>query len=141
MPGIHFFQDHISFRFPHISKTKTWLHEAALSRKSTISDLNYIFTDDQHLQVLNYRFLKHDELTDILTFERSENPNLIEGDIYISYERVRENSKTYRQPLSDELHRVMIHGLLHLLGLGDGSPAEKEQMRKLENHYLALRSW
>lgn len=141
MPGIHFFQDHISFRFPHISKTKTWLHEAALSRKSTISDLNYIFTDDQHLQVLNCRFLKHDELTDILTFDRSENPNLIEGDIYISYERVRENAKTYRQPLRDELHRVMIHGLLHLLGLGDESPAEKEQMRKLENHYLALRSW
>ena len=141
MPGIQFFQDHISIRFPQIRKTKAWLHEAALSQKSTISDLNYIFTDDQHLQVLNYRFLKHDALTDILTFDRSENSNLIEGDIYISYERVRENSKTYRQPLRDELHRVMIHGLLHLLGLRDGSPAEKEEMRKLENHYLALRSW
>jgi probable rRNA maturation factor len=141
MPSIRFFQEDIAFRLPQIRNTRNWLQEVAASRHKTIADLNYIFTGDAYLHRLNLEYLRHDTFTDILTFDRSEQADCLSGDIYISLDRVRDNAGKFGQPFRDELHRVMVHGLLHLAGLNDGNRSEKEEMRKLENHYLALRSW
>ena len=88
---------------------------------------------------INEKYLKHNTLTDIITFNQSTDQNLIEADIFISIERIRENSKKLNIPFKEELHRVMIHGVLHLLGFNDKIDPEKKEMRKKENHYLALR--
>ena len=84
---------------------------------------------------MNQAYLKHETLTDIITFDQSENPGIIEGDVYISYERVQENAKKFDSE-SDELYRVMVHGLLHLCGYKDKKPGEVRLMREKEQHYL-----
>ncbi len=101
-------------------------------------DLNYIFCSDDYLIQLNKQFLKHNTFTDIITFNLSEKEDMIKGEIYISTERVAENAKNFKSSYSNELHRVIIHGVLHLCGFEDKSKKEKEQMRLLENENLKL---
>ena len=108
------------------------IHTLALS-------INYIFTSDQYLLDINKQYLNHDYLTDIITFNNSTSNNLLEADIFISIERVKDNAKALQVQFIDELHRVMIHGILHLLGFDDKTEHDKAEMRKKENHYLALR--
>lgn len=85
----------------------------------------------------NRKYLKHNTLTDIITFPAEEEEGLVSGDIYISLPRVKENARKYKQRFKDELNRVMIHGILHLIGYDDQKAKEKENMHKLEDHYLA----
>ncbi len=100
-------------------------------------EINLIFCDDNFLSTLNSKYLKHKSLTDIITFDYSTEMELL-GDIYISSERVRENSKIYSQPYFMEILRVMIHGFLHLCGYKDKKLEEKELMTKKENQYIAI---
>ncbi len=116
-----------------------WIKEVARREKKTIKEINYIFCSDEYLLQLNQGFLNHKTLTDIITFDNSEGKNGLEGEIYISIERVQENAIKFNTEFEDELHRVMIHGVLHLIGYKDKKPSEKALMRKKEEACLSLR--
>jgi probable rRNA maturation factor len=138
MPGIHFFNEGTAFKLPHPRKTSAWIKKVVQSEKSEVGDLNYIFCSDSYLLRVNQQYLNHDTYTDIITFGLSEGPS-IEGDIYISIPRVRENARNQKVSFHDELDRVMIHGILHLLGHSDKTPRKKVLMRKKEDACLSLR--
>lgn len=139
MESIHFFNEQIDFRLNNKTKLRSWLRSAIHQHKKKISSINFIFTSDNLLLEINKKYLKHNTYTDIITFDQSSKPNKIEADIYISLDRVSFNSIKLKTSFEEELHRVMIHGVLHLLGYKDKTKEEKEEMRKKENHYLALR--
>lgn len=138
-PGIRFFTEQTEFSLPHPRKTTRWLKLVAGKEKASVGELNYIFCTDPYLHDINKRFLKHDTYTDIITFDNSTTPGSIEGDIYISLDRVRENAGKYNVTFDEELHRVMVHGVLHLAGYADKSLSEKQLMKKKEDAYLSLR--
>lgn len=139
--GIYFFCEDISFNPPPLRSTRTWLKEVASGENKSIGKLNYIFCSDAYLLKINLDYLNHDTLTDIITFDNSETENVIEGDIYISVDRVRENAERFKAPFIKELHRVMVHGLLHLVGYNDKTLRQKRMMRKKESSYLSLREF
>ena len=114
-----------------------WIGRILISEKFQEGDLTYIFCDDDYLLNINERFLDHDTYTDIITFDYTEG-KLISGDIFISVERVKENAITYREKFDDELRRVMVHGLLHLIGYGDKEEGDIEVMREKENEKIKL---
>lgn len=130
------------FLFPFLltdrRRLKIFIKELSIREGKPLGSLDYIFCSDDYLHDINMRFLQHDDLTDIITFDLSESKNSIEGEIYISIERVRENARLFKTGFTQELHRVMFHGVLHLFGYGDKSPADKKRMRKKEDECLAL---
>ena len=136
--NVHFFAEGTDFKLPHPRKTSNWINTVAREEKKSIISINYIFCTDSYLLQMNQGYLNHDTLTDIITFDYSEKSNL-EGEVYISIERVKENSEIFNRPFDEELHRVIIHGLLHLMGFGDKSAVEKTRMRKKEEACLSLR--
>ena len=138
MPGIHYFSKGTTFKLPQPRKTSSWIQKIARSEKASIAELNYIFCSDTYLLGINQQYLAHDTYTDIITFDLGEGES-IEGEIYISIPRVRENARTHKVLFQNELDRVIIHGLLHLLGYSDKSPRKKELMRKKEDACLSLR--
>jgi len=140
MSSIHFFSHEVRFTLKKPRKVKSWINRVVEKEGATIREINYIFCSDPYLLSLNQGFLKHNTFTDIITFDNSEDPSSLEGEIYLSIERVKENAKKYNVPLEDELDRVMIHGILHLLGYKDKKPAEKALMRKKEEACLSLRN-
>jgi rRNA maturation RNase YbeY len=123
---ISFHTEELAFQLPEKLKHKQWLKAVAAEEGKKMGELNYVFCTD-------------DTLTDIVTFDNSENPNLIEGDIFISYERVLENGEKLNTAES-ELQRVMVHGLLHLCGYKDKAKADKSLMTAKEDYYLAKRN-
>lgn len=133
---IHFHYEDISFKVPSGIKAKSWLKRVAEAEGSSIQEINYIFCSDAYLLKINKEHLNHNFLTDIITFDNSENPLIIEADIFISIDRVKENAEIFKQPFPIELKRVMVHGLLHLLGYKDKSAKDKLKMREKENEYL-----
>ncbi len=139
MGNIHFISEYIEFTLKLKTKLRQWIKSTIEHNHKKLQLINYIFTSDDYLLKINKQYLDHETLTDIITFDQSSNPNLVEADIFISIERVKENSKKLKVLFSDELHRVMIHGILHILGYNDKVESEKKEMRKKENHYLALR--
>ena len=104
-----------------------------------IGDITIVFCDDNYLHKINLEFLDHDTYTDIITFDYSVG-NEIVSEIYISVDRVSENAKKYKQTFENEIHRVMVHGVLHLCGYKDKLAEDKQIMRDKENHYLSLLS-
>lgn len=138
MAKINFFPENIKFDLKQKSKIKKWIAQVADKEKHIIENLNYIFCSDAYLLEINQTYLKHDTFTDIITFDNSEFENEIIGDIYISVERVKENSQKLQLQFEQELHRVMIHGLLHLCGYKDKKPAEKQKMTEMEDKSLDL---
>ena len=138
--GIYFFCEDIIFRPPPLKSTRSWLIEVASCENRTIGSLNYIFCSDAYLLKINREYLGHDTLTDIITFDNSESGEMVEGDVYISVDRVRENAAEFKVAFSKEMARVMVHGLLHLLGFKDKSIHQKRLMRKKESLYLSLRA-
>lgn len=114
-----------------------WIHLIINNHDSEVGEINYIFCDDEYLHSLNVKYLNHDTLTDIISFDNTLG-NLISGDIFISIERVKENAIEYKTSFTEELNRVMIHGILHYLGYKDKSSADKEVMRKAENDALEI---
>ena len=138
MPEIGFYTEGIRFKLPNPRKTTQWLITIAdLEGKTPIESLTYIFSTDKYVYALNQRYLKHNTLTDIITFDFSEGEGII-GEVYISIPRVRENARLFKQPFEQELRRVMAHGLLHLLGYNDKSPRQSARMRRKEEACLSL---
>ena len=139
MPSkIHFFSEGIHYKLSHPRKITTWIKGCITNETKVAGAINFIFCNDSYLHKINLEYLNHDTLTDIITFDNSDG-SIIEGDIYISVDRVRENSMKYNVDFEDELQRVMIHGILHLIGYSDKTSALKKQMRKKEDAYLSLR--
>ena len=119
-----------------INQNKKWLNQVISNEDKEEGDITYIFCDDDYLLEKNIRFLNHNTLTDVITFDYCEG-NSVSGDIFISIERVKENSKVFKVDFLTELNRVMVHGLLHLLGYKDKTERESNLMRKKENYYLS----
>jgi probable rRNA maturation factor len=138
MASVNFFSKSLPFKVPNPRKTSSWIKSAVLRERHQVGELNFIFCTDEELFAMNVEYLNHKTYTDIITFDTSDTPGVIEGDVYISIDRVRENAELFGKPFEDELRRVMIHGILHLLGLKDKSPAQKIVMRKKEDAYLSL---
>lgn len=136
--SVRYFSADIDFKISYPRKTIKWIIATAKKEKATIKSINYIFCSDNYLLDLNQSFLKHNTLTDIITFDYSESKNALEGEIYISIERVAENAVKFNKPIEEELRRVVIHGVLHPIGYKDKKKEEKELMRKKEETYLSL---
>ena len=118
-------------------KIKIWIEDVIKKEKKIVGDITYIFCDDDYLLERNKEFLNHNTLTDIITFNYCIDNN-ISSDIMISIDRVKENSTIFENSFNEELKRVMIHGILHLIGYNDKSEKEEELMRKKENFYLNI---
>jgi rRNA maturation RNase YbeY len=114
-----------------------WIRQVIASEEKDLGEINYIFCDDHYLYKINLKFLEHDTYTDIISFDNSEG-NELNGDIFISTDRVSENAKKYNVDFSEELKRVMSHGILHLCGYGDKSESEAKEMRQKEEEKIAL---
>ena len=137
---ISFQKEDATFTLKEKTKHKAWLNANAKKEDYVLLELTYLFCSDDYLHTINLTYLNHDTLTDIITFDNSEAPKEggIEGDIFISIDRVKENAKTYEVTFQEELRRVMAHGLLHLMGYKDKSPKAKQEMRAKEDACLLL---
>lgn len=145
---INFFTQDIKFTLKNKTAVRAWLTSVAKKEGAAIEELNYIFCSDNYLLALNKKHLNHNTLTDIITFDNTSHkassqvgisttsrPQLT-GDIFISIDRIKENAEKFNVSREHELHRVMVHGLLHLLGYKDKKPADKAQMTGKEDFYL-----
>ena len=132
---IQFCTEDITFSLKEKLKHKAWLNEVAKQEGKKILELTYVFCSDEYLLQINQEYLNHDTLTDIVTFDNSEDPQKIEGDIFISIERVKENGNKLGTS-ETELERVMVHGLLHLLGYKDKKKEDKALMTEKEDFYI-----
>lgn len=140
MPSVRFFSEGISFKLRHSRRTALWIKETIAKEGYALGELVFIFCSDEHLISINVDYLNHHTLTDIITFDNAEQTGEISGDIFISIDRVKENAPKFNSSFEDEVHRVIIHGVLHLIGYSDKSKAQKNQMRKKEDAYLSLRN-
>ncbi|RIW18339.1 rRNA maturation RNase YbeY [Algoriphagus lacus] len=136
--AINFFTEEIQFVLPQKQKRKNWLKQIAKSENFKFGELNYIFCSDEYLYKINVNYLNHHTYTDIITFDNSEEEGKIEGDIFISIDRVRENAQKHAQEESTELSRVISHGLFHLMGYKDKTKDEAEVMRKKEGFAIDI---
>ncbi|MDP1621811.1 MAG: rRNA maturation RNase YbeY [Bacteroidales bacterium] len=137
--GIQFFTENINYLLRGKRKIREWILSTIEAEGEYCGHLNFIFCDDDFLLELNCKYLQHNTLTDILTFPFDGEGKSLNGDIYISLPRIRENAGIYEQKIENELHRVMLHGILHLIGYNDTSEQEKREMRAKEDYYLERR--
>ncbi len=138
---IHFFTEDIIFTLKQKSEIRNWILNTVKNESYRLKELNYIFCSDEYLLGINRQYLNHDTYTDIITFDTSEEERVVVGDVFISIDRIKENADKFKSAEHDELHRVMIHGVLHLLGYTDKGKKEKAQMTDKENQYLGLRNF
>ena len=139
--AIEYLTEDFDFTLPNQEEVSTWLHQIITEHKFELENLTYVFCSDEYLLNLNQEYLNHDTLTDIITFNNADEKGIIESDIFISIPRVQENAEQLIISFPDELHRVMVHGVLHLLGYDDRSADLKQQMRDKEDYYLSLRNF
>ncbi|MBL7558486.1 rRNA maturation RNase YbeY [Olleya sp. YSTF-M6] len=125
------------FKLLDDAKISNWISSIIIKEKCNEEEINYVFCDDDYLHKLNVQFLDHDTLTDIISFDYSVGKKL-QGDIFISVERVKDNAKDFNVEFESELHRVIIHGILHYCGYKDKTEADASEMRLKENEALAL---
>ncbi|MEA5140774.1 rRNA maturation RNase YbeY [Arcicella rigui] len=133
---IVFFNEDIDFKFQHKNLLKKWLKKVAETEGFKMKNLNYIFCSDEYLHKINVEYLEHDTYTDIITFDNSEEESDIEGDIFVSIERIKDNSQELKTAFEDEFKRVLVHGLLHLCGYDDHSDEDELMMRNKEDFYI-----
>jgi len=138
---IDFFKEEVSFRLLHSDELKRWILQTFKSHKKNVQHISYIFCSDKYLLSMNKKFLQHNYFTDIITFDNSTEPGRINADIFISIDRVKANAKQFDSTFKDELHRVMIHGALHLAGFDDKNTAAKKKMRLAEDAWLEKRKF
>ncbi len=136
---ISYFVQDTNFKFVKRRLNNAWLKLVAESEVRKLGNINIIFCSDNYILDVNMKYLQHDYFTDIITFDYCEN-NVLSGDLFISVDSVRENSVFFKTEFSDELNRVIVHGLLHLIGYDDHTPEEQKVMREKENYYLELRN-
>lgn len=127
-------------KMPDIKKRETteWIKAVAATYEKRIGEIAYIFCSDEKILEVNRQYLQHDYYTDIITFGYCEG-NRLSGDLFISLETVKTNSEQFNTPYEEELHRTIIHGILHLCGINDKGPGEREIMEAAENKALAMR--
>ena len=141
---IRYFKEDTTFTLKDKRLISRWLTSVAEGAGYKIGELNYIFCSDSYLLEINRQFLNHDYETDIITFDNSEDYFIetgrkgVSADIYISADTVRVNGETYGEGFTREMHRVIVHGLLHLVGYDDTTPGKQQRMRAAENRALAL---
>lgn len=135
---IQYNSENTDFVFKGKARNNAWLRLVAESEIRRIGDINIIFCSDSYLLDINQKFLGHDYFTDIITFDYCEGDKL-SGDLFISIDTVRANAEEYGEGFQRELNRVMVHGVLHLIGYDDHTKAEQKQMREKENYYLSLK--
>ena len=141
-PGIEFMVEDVpEFQLSDAKELIEWIERIAAVHEYRIVQLTYIFCSDEYLHRMNVEYLDHDTLTDVITFDNSDDSDILEGDIFISVERVHDNAKDLGVSFRDELHRVMIHGVLHLLGYHDKDLLSQTAMRAKEDHCLAMRAF
>jgi probable rRNA maturation factor len=141
MPAIYFFEEDITYKLKDKAKVRKWITDTVVAEGYKLKELTYIFCSDEHLLTINKQYLDHDTFTDIITFDNSEYEGEITGDIFISIPRILENAAKFNVSDADELHRVIIHGALHLLGYTDKKTADKQKMTEKEDYYLAKRQF
>jgi rRNA maturation RNase YbeY len=137
--NISFFTKETSFDLENQNKIQEWIQQCVTSEDKSTGEISYVFCSDDYLHQINLQHLKHDTYTDIITFNYCEN-DIISGDIFISIDRVKENAVSFSTSFHTELHRVIIHGILHLLGYDDKTNQDKTTMRSKEDFYLTLLS-
>lgn len=135
--AVRFSVQSVNFELQDEANVRKWIIEVVKQRDKTVGNINYLFCNDEYLLGINQHYLNHDTYTDIITFDYVAG-NLISGDILISVDRVGENASGFGVSFDQELHRVIIHGVLHLLGQGDKSDAEAAEMRRQEEEALQL---
>ncbi|MFM1745956.1 MAG: rRNA maturation RNase YbeY [Bacteroidota bacterium] len=138
---VHFFTADVPYVVRDKGNIRDWLQQTAGKEKASIESLNIILCSDGFLYRMNVEYLGHHTLTDIITFDYSISRKRLNGEMYISIDRVRENAKELNNSVKDELHRVFVHGLLHLCGYSDKSPSKKAEMRNREDRALASRGF
>ena len=136
---IEFYSENVEVQTESADLRK-WIIEIIVQEGRKEGDLTYVFCDDNYLLDINIKYLKHNYLTDVISFDYSVGI-LISGDIFISIDRVKENAQTYSKTYRDELHRVMAHGLLHFCGYNDKADDDQSVMREKEDYYLSLRTF
>ena len=134
---VTFHTEEIHFILRQKLQHKRWIKLWIESQKAVCGKLSFVYTSNKHIRLINQQYLNHNYYTDVITFDYTED-RMISGDIFISIEQVRINAGTYGTDEEEELRRVMIHGVNHLLGYGDGNNEEKETMRQMENDALHL---
>jgi rRNA maturation RNase YbeY len=136
--AVHFSAHEVKVGLKHRTRLKQFITELFEREEQGLTNLQYVFCTDDYLLQINEEFLKHDTYTDIVTFELSDDPDVTEGEIYISIDRVKENAEKYEVTENYELHRVIFHGALHLCGYKDKSKKDEVLMRQKEDEYLQL---
>ena len=136
---IRYFCEDIKFTYKNKLANNRWLKMVAGSEIRKIGDINVIFCSDNYILDVNMKYLQHDYFTDIITFDYCEG-KVFSGDLFISVDSVRENSIEFGTDFEEELHRVIVHGVLHLIGYDDHTEEDKKVMRQKENYYLQMRS-
>ena len=135
---IRYFSEEIKFDFKSRRANNRWLNLVAESEIRRIGDVNIIFCSDNYILDINLKYLQHDYFTDIITFDYCEK-DIISGDLYISIDSVRDNAAFYGVEFQEELARVMVHGVLHLIGYDDHTEEDIRMMRSKEDYYLSVR--
>jgi probable rRNA maturation factor len=138
MAVINYFSQKPRFKLQNHKKVSAWIKRIITKEGKSLLSLNYVFCTDEYLRDINIQFLKHKTYTDIITFNYNPSELEIEGEIYISIDRVRENAKSFKTDFTTELSRVMVHGVLHLLDYNDKTKSEKQIMREKEDACLSL---
>lgn len=138
---IEFYSEDVEFSLSNPEQVADWIASIVEQHEYELANLTYIFCSDDYLHQINVEYLDHDTLTDIITFDNADEEGIIESDIFVSIERVRDNAQTLNIPFEDELHRVLIHGVLHLLGYKDKTEEQEALMRKQEDSCLSLRKF
>lgn len=134
-PFIQFFSEDIDFELVRFGSIADWLHRVLVAEGKSPKGITFVFCSDEYLHRLNTQYLQHDTYTDVITFPYSEGEE-VEGDIFISVDRVRENAQAFQSTFEGELLRVMVHGVLHLCGYRDKEEEDRLEIREKENQYL-----
>jgi len=135
--NLSFFSENVDFQINNTEPIQDWIEKLIESYQKILGEITYIFCSDDYLLKVNQKHLNHDTFTDIITFDYTNN-GIISGDIFISIDRIKENSVEFKTSFEDELHRVMAHGVLHLIGFKDKTKGEQTLMTKAEDHALSL---
>ena len=136
MPKINFYTEDIKYTLKSKIIIKKWIENTIIEEGYRLAELNFILCSDEYLLRINQDYLQHDDYTDVITFDNSEQPKTIVSDIFISVDRVKENAMSFKSSTAKELCRVMIHGTLHLLGYLDKTKAAKKEMTAKEDFHL-----